>query len=126
PPRRPQETRRQQYVTPAGQRFARPSVFSRGPIISAPMSQTHSAARSQVTLVLCTVLHTFTHAYGAMLVPLYLLITRDLHLGKVQFAALLVTVYGIVYATCSYGSGMLADRFDRRWLLGVGLVINAV
>ena len=90
------------------------------------MPQTQTDARSQVTLVLCTVLHTFTHAYGAMLVPLYLLITRDLHLGKVQFATLLVTVYGVVYALCSFGSGILADRVDRRLLLGVGLIINAI
>lgn len=91
------------------------------------MSQTvDPAPRSQVTLVLCTVLHMFTHAYGAMLVPLYLLITRDLHLGKVQFAALLVTVYGGVYMACSFGSGILADRLDRRWLLGCGLVVNAI
>lgn len=82
--------------------------------------------RSLVTLVLCTVLHLFTHAYGAMLVPLYLLITRDLHLGKVQLAALLVTVYGVVYSACSFGSGILADRVDRRWLLGFGLVANAI
>ena len=90
------------------------------------MPEPDSAPRSQVTLVLCTVLHMFTHAYGAMLVPLYLLITRDLHLGKVQFAALLVTVYGVVYAACSFGSGILADRLDRKRLLGLGLLVNAI
>lgn len=90
------------------------------------MAPTEPAPRSHVTLVLCTVLHTFTHAYGAMLVPLYLLITRDLHLGKVQYAALLVTVYGVVYSGCSFGSGMLADRMDRRRLLGLGLIVNAI
>ena len=30
--------------------------------------------RSVLTLVLCTLLHAFTHAYGTLLVPLYLLI----------------------------------------------------
>lgn len=83
-------------------------------------------ARSQITLVFCTVLHTFTHAYGAMLVPLYLLMTVDLRLSGVKYAALLVTIYGMVYMVCSYGAGMLADRFNRKNLLGWGLVMNAL
>lgn len=85
-----------------------------------------SPAASQVTLVLCTVLHSFTHAYGAMLVPLYLLIAADLHLGGVQYATLLVTVYGVVYAACSFAAGILADRVNRKNLLGWGLVVNAI
>jgi MFS family permease len=61
-----------------------------------------------------------------MLVPLYLLIVADLHLGGVKAASLIVTVYGLVYCAGSYVSGMLADRFNRKWLLGIGLVANAV
>jgi len=72
------------------------------------------------------VLHLFTHAYGAMLVPLYLLIQKDLQLPGVKYAALLVTVYGVAYNACSYAAGMLADRANRRDLLGWGLAINAV
>jgi ENTS family enterobactin (siderophore) exporter len=83
-------------------------------------------SRSQLTLVFCTVLHTFTHAYGAMLVPLYLLMTADLHLRGVQYAALLVTIYGVSYMACSYGAGVLADRVNRKDLLGWGLVLNAL
>jgi MFS family permease len=79
-----------------------------------------------VTLVLCTVLHTFTHAYGAMLVPLYLLMAADLHLRGVKYAALIVTIYGVVYSGCSYGAGVLADRINRKDLLGWGLVLNAI
>src|SRR5690606_24758734 len=30
------------------------------------------------------------------------------------------------YCLGSYAAGMLADRFDRRWLLGIGLIGNAV
>jgi len=81
--------------------------------------------RSHLTLALCTVLHAFTHAYGTILVPLYLLIVADLHLGGVKAASLLVTVYGLVYCLVSYAAGVLADRADRRLLLGVGLLGNA-
>lgn len=81
--------------------------------------------RSHVTLALCTVLHAFTHAYGTILVPLYLLIVADLKLGGVKAASLVVTVYGFVYCLVSYVAGVLADRSDRRFLLGVGLLGNA-
>ena len=79
-----------------------------------------------MTLALCTILHLFTHAYGFMLVPLYLLMAADLHLGGVKYAALIVTVYGITYMGCSYVAGMLADRLNRKNLLGWGLVLNAL
>ena len=78
-----------------------------------------------MTLALCTVLHAFTHAYGTILVPLYLLIVADLKLGGVKAASLVVTVYGLVYCLVSYAAGVLADRSDRRFLLGVGLLGNA-
>lgn len=82
--------------------------------------------RSHVTLALCTVLHAFTHAYGTVLVPLYLLMESDLKLRGVWQASGVVTVYGLVYCATSYLAGILADRSDRRFLLGVGLVGNAV
>jgi len=81
--------------------------------------------RSVLTLVLCTLLHGFTHAYGAMLVPLYLLIVTDLKLGGVKAASLIVTVYGLVYCIGSYGAGVVADRTNRKTLLGLGLLGNA-
>ena len=40
--------------------------------------------RSHVTLILCTILHAFTHAYGTLLVPLYLLMVSDLKLTGVS------------------------------------------
>src|SRR5512133_2762777 len=79
-----------------------------------------------LTLALTTLLHAFTHAYGTMLVPLYLLIVADLHLGGVGVAALIVTIYALVYALGSYAAGVLADRFDRKMLLGIGLIGNAL
>jgi len=81
--------------------------------------------RSVLTLVLCTVLHAFTHAYGTLLVPLYLLIVADLKLGGVRAASLIVTVYGLVYCMGSYGAGIVADRTNRKTLLGLGLLANA-
>jgi MFS family permease len=77
---------------------------------------------------LCLVLHAFTHIYGSMLVPLYLLIARDLNLGgvgRVGGATLIVTVYGVVYNLLSFPAGILADRHNRKWLLGIGLIGNA-
>jgi MFS family permease len=84
------------------------------------------AARRHVTLGLCTLLHLFTHAYGTILVPLYLLIVADLKLGGVNRASLIVTLYGGFYCLGSFPAGVLADRFDRKLLLGIGLLGNAV
>src|SRR2546423_1169900 len=83
------------------------------------------SVRSHVTLVLATLLHMFTHAYGTMLVPLYLLIRDDLHLRGVKAVAFIVTLYGVTYSLLSFKAGVLADRHDRRALLGIGLLGNA-
>src|SRR5438128_10524371 len=66
--------------------------------------------RSHLTLVLCTVLHAFTHAYGTLLVPLYLLMTSDLRLRGVSYASAVVAVYGLINCMLSYGAGVFADR----------------
>jgi len=84
-----------------------------------------STLRSHLTLVLCTVLHAFTHAYATMLVPLYLLVQKDLNLPGVAKVSWLVTIYGLVYFLGSYIAGIAADRFDRKVLLGIGLIGNA-
>jgi MFS family permease len=80
---------------------------------------------AEMTLAGSIFLHAFTHAYGAMLVPLYLLISADLKLRGVGPATLLVTVYGLVYFILSYPAGVLADRVNRKNLLGVALLLNA-
>jgi MFS family permease len=84
------------------------------------------SSRSKTTLFLSTLLHAFTHAYATMLVPLYLLMVRDLNLDGVQAISLIVTVYSLVYCLGSYGAGVLADRMNRTALLGIGLVGNAI
>jgi MFS family permease len=61
-----------------------------------------------------------------MLVPLYLLMVADLGLAGVRAAALVVAVYGIAYCLGSYPAGVLADRANRRNLLGYGLALNAL
>lgn len=71
-------------------------------------------------------LHAFTHAYGTMLVPLYLPMRDELNLWGVGAASLIVTVYGLVYCLGSYPAGVLADRGNRKALLGVGLILNAL
>src|SRR3954454_9054045 len=93
---------------------------------AAPVPPALPHTRPALTLWLTTLLHAFTHAYGTILVPLYLLIAADLQLRGVGPVALVVTIYSLVYALGSYGAGMLADRFDRRVLLGVGLIGNAL
>ena len=47
---------------------------------------TVSRGRSVLTLILSTILHAFTHIFGSMLVPLYLLMATDLHLTGVREA----------------------------------------
>ncbi len=87
---------------------------------------TPSRLRSHLTLGLCTILHAFTHAYGTLLVPLYLLMVRDLKLAGVSRASFVVTINGLVYCMGSYFAGVLADRFNRKALLGIGLLGNAL
>lgn len=93
--------------------------------MSAPQPALHPFPRSKITLTLSTLLHAFTHAYSTMLVPLYLLMVHDLNLRGVWQATLVVTIYGLIYCLGSYGAGVLADRMDRKLLLGVGLIGNS-
>ncbi len=83
----------------------------------------HHKAR---TLWLTGVLHGFTHVYQVMLMPLYLLIERDLKLASVGQATLLLTVMMAACFAPSYPIGVLADRLDRKKLLGFGLALNGV
>jgi MFS family permease len=86
---------------------------------------TQSGARAGVTVAGITLLHAFSHALQVLLIPLYLMIRRDLNLGGVNAVALIVTVYNFAYWTLSLGAGILADRFNRKVLLGVGLIGNS-
>ncbi len=90
------------------------------------MFERKSGLTAPLTLIGCTACHAFTHAYACMLVPLYLLMVADLHLPGVRAASLVVAVYGMTYCLGSYAAGVLADLFDRKSLLGYGLVFNAL
>jgi MFS family permease len=78
------------------------------------------------TLWLVGALHAFTHVYHVLLMPLYLLIQRDFKFESVAQATSLVTILMVAYILPSYWLGVLADRVDRRKLLGYGLLINAL
>jgi len=78
------------------------------------------------TLWLTGMLHGFTHLYGTALLPLYLLMQRDLKLDSVSKATSFVTIMLIAYFLPSYALGVLADRMSRKKLLVYGLVINAL
>src|ERR1700743_1157560 len=78
------------------------------------------------TLCLTGMLHCFTHLYGVALLPLYLLMQRDLKLDSVSKATALVTIMMVAYFLPSYPLGILADRMSRKKLLTCGLVINAL
>jgi len=80
---------------------------------------------AHVTLAATTVVHAFTHMYATMFGPLYIVMRDDLGLSAVSKVTLLVTLYGVVYWSLAYPAGVLADRFDRRLLLGIGLIGNA-
>ena len=96
-------------------------------IIARPMQEASPSFRSHLTLVLTTtILHAFTHAYAVLLVPLYLLVRRDFHLELVSSVSLIVTLYGLVYSLGSYAAGAMSDRFNRKALLGIGLLGNAL
>jgi MFS family permease len=90
------------------------------------MSGLAGQPRGKLTLALAILLHMFTHAFATILVPLYVLMRRDLNLPGIEYAAFLVSVYGVVYCLFSYVAGILADRFNRRLLLGWGLVFNGI
>jgi MFS family permease len=87
------------------------------------MSQAEHKSR---TLALTGMLHCFTHLYGNALLPLYLLMQRDLKLDSVSKATSFVTIMLVAYYLPSYALGVLADRMSRKKLLAYGLLINAL
>lgn len=78
------------------------------------------------TLWLTGGLHAFTHLYQVALMPLYLLMQRDFKFQSVGQATLLLTVMMTACFAPSYPIGMLADRFNRKKLLGFGLAVNGL
>src|SRR4030095_7692594 len=86
------------------------------------MTTTHKSR----TLWLVGVLHAFTHLYQVALLPLYLPIQQGFHLASVGQSTFLVTAMMLGYFLPSYPIGMLADRFSRKTVLGVGLLVNGL
>jgi len=76
------------------------------------------------TLWLCGALHTFTHLYQVALMPLYLLIEKDLQLGGIERATFLLTAMMAAYYPPIYPAGLLADHWSRKKILAWGLAIN--
>src|SRR5438046_8585960 len=102
-------------------------VTARNPSLISSMTATNTADDHKTrTLWLCGALHAFTHIYHVALMPLYLLIQRDLKLASVEAATLLLTLMMLAYFLPSYGMGVLADRLSRKKLLAAGLAINAL
>ncbi len=78
------------------------------------------------TLTLVSVLHAFTHLYQVALMPLYLPMQQTFHLDSIGSATFIVTLMMLSYFVPSYLMGVLADRFSRKKLLGLGLAINGL
>ncbi len=80
------------------------------------------------TLWLSGILHAFTHLYQVALLPLYFLILSDsaFQLKTVEEATFLVTVLMLSYFVPAYLVGVMADKFSKRKLLAIGLVVNAL
>lgn len=79
-----------------------------------------------ITVSLITLLHAFTHAFQVLLIPLYLSIQHELKLPGVKSVSLVVTLYNVVYWGLSFVSGAMTDRFNRKWILAIGLLGNSV
>jgi MFS family permease len=90
------------------------------------MDRTQVEPPHHPTLILTMFLHAFTHGLGTLLIPLYLLMKQDLGRPGVKSITLIVSLYLTVYFLFSYPAGMLADRFNRKRLLGIGLLGNAL
>jgi len=86
----------------------------------------HDSSHKARTLTLVSVLHAFTHVYQVALMPLYLPIQKFFHLDSVGSATFLVTLMMLSYFLPSYVMGVMADRFSRKKLLGLGLAVNGL
>ena len=85
-------------------------------------SQTHKTR----TLWLIGALHAFTHVFQVALIPLYLKVQAGFKLASPADATLLITLMNVAYFLPAYPMGILADRFNRKTLLGCGLLLNAL
>lgn len=75
-------------------------------------------------IILCSV-HAVNHIYQLALPILTPRIAVDLHLSNF-YVGILSACFTIPYAFLQAPFGSLARRFDRRWLMSVGLILNAL
>jgi MFS family permease len=92
----------------------------------APGETCELSAHRTRTLWAVGILHAFTHLYAVALMPLYLLVQKDYRLESVGEATALMTIMAAAYFIPSYPMGILADRINRKQLLGWGLAVNAL
>jgi MFS family permease len=84
------------------------------------------AARRNLSLFLCAVLHGLNHALQLVLPPLYLAMRDDLGMGGLSRIMLLGTIYFVTYAVTGLPYGILGDRFSKKKILVVGTLVNSV
>jgi MFS family permease len=53
-------------------------------------------------------------------------IKRDLHLSDIEVGALQGTAFALLYTTVGVPIGLLADRFSRRWIIGMGVFVWSI
>lgn len=68
--------------------------------------------------------HFLSHFYMLSLVPLFLLVQRDLEVSFVDLG-LVITLYNVATAALQTPMGVLVDRFGARRILIAGLFVNA-
>ena len=73
-------------------------------------------------LVMVSLGHFLTEHYSVMLPPIFPLLITDLDIGYVK-AGLLVTVYFGTYSVFQMFSGMLADRWSKKYTLILGMIL---
>jgi len=79
-----------------------------------------------ITLLGLGALHAYTHIFQVAIVPLYFHIQSDFKLPTAALATLLATIQNVFYYGFSIPFGVLADRWSRKQLLALGLVLNSV
>lgn len=81
-------------------------------------------SRKYRVLTLCSLVHGFNHSYWTILPPLLPIIITEFRISTLE-AGLLVSAFFLPYATFQLPVGAVADRVDRRLLIGLGLLLSA-
>jgi len=83
----------------------------------------HQSRRRRV-LTLCSLVHGFNHSYWVILPPLLPIIISEFEISTLK-AGLLASAFFLPYAAFQLPVGYIADRADRRLLIGLGLLLSA-